>query len=129
LVSNLGTWMHEAAGAWMMTTLAPSPLLVALMQTAASLPFFLLAFPAGALADIIDRRRLLLWTQTWMLASAAALGVLTLAGVVTPRLLLGLTFTLGIGSAMTGPAWPASTPGPGSRTPLPPALPPGRAAL
>jgi len=104
LVSNLGTWMHEAAGAWMMTTLASSPLLVALMQTAASLPFFMLAFPAGALADIVDRRRLLLWTQTWMLASAAALGVLTLAGLVTPPMLLGLTFTLGIGSAMTGPA-------------------------
>jgi MFS family permease len=122
LVSNLGTWMHEAAGAWMMTTLAPSPLLVALMQTAASLPFFLLAFPAGALADIVDRRRLLLWTQTWMLASAAALGVLTLAGVVTPSLLLWLTFTLGIGSAMTGPAWQAITPELVSRADLPAAV-------
>ena len=60
LVSNLGTWMHEAAGAWLMTTLSASPLLVALMQTAASLPFFLLAFPAGALADVVDRRRVLL---------------------------------------------------------------------
>jgi MFS family permease len=121
-VSNLGTWMHEAAGAWMMTTLAPSPLLVALMQTAASLPFFLLAFPAGALADIIDRRRLLLWTQTWMLVSAAALGVLTLAGLVTPSMLLGLTFTLGIGSAMTGPAWQAITPELVSRSDLPAAI-------
>jgi MFS family permease len=122
LVSNLGTWMHEAAGAWMMATLAPSPLLVALMQTAASLPFFLLAFPAGALADVVDRRRLLLWTQSWMLVAAAALGVLTLAGVVTPRLLLGLTFALGIGSAMTGPAWQAITPELVSRADLPAAV-------
>ncbi len=122
LVSNLGTWMHEAAGAWMMTKLAPSPLLVALMQTAASLPFFLLAFPAGALADIVDRRRLLLWTQTWMMVAAAALGLLTLAGVVTPRILLGLTFALGIGAAMTGPAWQAITPELVSRTDLPAAI-------
>jgi MFS family permease len=93
-----------------MTTLSPSPLLVALMQTAASLPFFLLAFPAGALADVVDRRRVLLITQGWMLAAAAALGVLTIAGVVTPPVLLGLTFALGIGSAMTSPAWQAITP-------------------
>ena len=110
LVSNLGAWMHEAAGAWLMTTLAPSPLTVALMQTAAALPFFLLAFPAGALADVVDRRRLLLGTQTWMALVAATLGALTLAGMTTPLLLLGLTFALGLGSAMTAPAWQAMTP-------------------
>jgi MFS family permease len=110
LVSNLGTWMHEAAGAWLMTTLAPSPFTVALMQTAATLPFFLLAFPAGALADVVDRRRLLLATQTWMALAAAALGALTLSGRTTPPLLLGLTFTLGIGAAVTAPAWQSMTP-------------------
>jgi MFS family permease len=110
LVSNLGTWMHEAAGAWLMTMLSASPLLVALMQTAASLPFFLLAFPAGALADVVDRRRVLLITQAWMLMAAAALGVATIAGLVTPPVLLGLTFALGVGSAMTSPAWQAITP-------------------
>jgi MFS family permease len=110
LVSNLGTWMHQAAGAWLMTTLSHSPLLVALMQTAASLPFFLLAFPAGALADVVDRRRVLLLTQAWMLLAAAALGVLAIAGLVTPPVLLGLTFALGVGSAMTSPAWQAITP-------------------
>jgi predicted MFS family arabinose efflux permease len=110
LVSNLGTWMHEAAGAWLMTMLSPSPLLVALMQTAASLPFFLLAFPAGALADVVDRRRVLLITQAWMLVAAAALGVLAIAGLVTPLVLLALTFALGVGSAMTSPAWQAITP-------------------
>ena len=122
LVSNLGTWMHEAAGAWMMTTLAPSPLLVALMQTAASLPFFLLAFPAGALADVVDRRRVLLITQSWMLAAAATLGVLTLGGKVTPQILLGLTFALGLGSAMTAPAWQAITPELVPRADLPAAV-------
>jgi MFS family permease len=122
VVSNLGTWMHEAAGAWLMTTLAPSPLLVALMQTAASLPFFLLAFPAGALADVVDRRRLLLASQTWMLLAAATLGVLTLAGRVTPDILLGLTFAIGLGSAMTAPAWQAITPELVSRADLPAAV-------
>ena len=122
LVSNLGTWMHEAAGAWMMTTLAPSPLLVALMQTAASLPFFLLAFPAGAFADVIDRRRLLLISQSWMLVAAGLLGVLTLAGAVTPNILLALTFALGLGSAMTAPAWQAITPELVSRADLPAAI-------
>jgi MFS family permease len=62
-VSNVGTWMHDTSAAWLMTGLAPSPLMVSLMQTATSLPFFLLALPAGALADIVDRRRLLLVTQ------------------------------------------------------------------
>jgi MFS family permease len=122
VVSNLGTWMHEAAGAWLMTTLAPSPLLVALMQTAASLPFFLLAFPAGALADIVDRRRLLLATQGWMLVAAATLGVLTLTGRVTPDVLLGLTFAIGLGSAMTAPAWQAITPELVARADLPAAV-------
>jgi MFS family permease len=82
-VSTIGTWMHDVGAAWLMTTLAPnSPLLVALMQAAASLPFFLLALPAGAIADVVDRRKLLLWTQTWMLVVAALLGVLTLAKVI-----------------------------------------------
>ena len=92
------------------------------MQTAATLPFFLLAFPAGALADVLDRRRLLLATQTWMTLAAAALGVLTLAGMTTPPLLLGLTFALGIGAAMTAPAWQAMTPELVPRADLPAAI-------
>jgi MFS family permease len=71
---------------------------------------FLIGLPAGALADIIDRRRLLLWTQSWMLAAAAALGVLTLAGATTPWVLLALTFALGLGAAMNAPAWQAIVP-------------------
>ena len=110
LISNVGTWMHDVSAGWMMTQLAPSPLMVALMQTATSLPFFLLALPAGALGDVVDRRRVLLVTQTWMLASAAVLGVLTLTGRTTPWILLGLSFSLGLGAAMNGPTLQALTP-------------------
>jgi MFS family permease len=84
--------------------------MVALVQTATSLPFFFLALPAGALADVVGRRRLLLVTQVWMSLAAAALGVLTLAGATTPLALLGLTFAMGIGSALSAPAWMAIIP-------------------
>ncbi len=110
IVSNVGTWMHDTAAAWTMATLAPSPILVSLMQTATSAPFFVLALPAGALADIIDRRRLLLATQAWMLLAAVALGALALGGGLTPDRLLALTFALGIGAAMNAPAWQAMIP-------------------
>jgi len=129
LVSNVGTWMHEAAGAWLMTSIAPTPMLVALMQTASSLPFFLLAFPAGALADVVDRRRVLLATQLWMLAAAATLGGFALAGTVTPWVLLGLTFALGLGAAATAPAWQAIVPDLVPRQELPAAVALGGVAL
>ncbi len=74
VVSNLGTWMQNVGGAWLMTSLTPSPLVVALMQTATSLPMFLGGLPAGALADLVDRRKLLLFAQTWMLVAAGLLG-------------------------------------------------------
>ena len=93
-----------------MASLTTSPMLVALVETAGSLPVVLLALPAGALADVVDQRRLLLITQSWMLVSAAVLGVFTLAGMVTPWLLLLLTFILGLGSAMNGPALQAIIP-------------------
>ncbi len=109
-VSNIGTWMQDLAAGWLMTSLTESRLMVALVQTAVSLPFFLLAFPAGALADIIDRRAFLVFTNAWMLISAALLGVVTLSGAITPWTLLGLTFALGMGNAMMRPAWGASIP-------------------
>src|SRR5215471_15277787 len=90
VVSNVGTWMHNVGAAWLMTSLAPSPTMVALVQAATSLPVFLVGLLAGALADIVNRRLLLLWTQGWMLASAAVLGILTLLGVTTPWVLLAL---------------------------------------
>lgn len=110
VASNVGTWMHNVGAEWLMTTLAPSPFIVALMQTAETAPAFLLALPAGALADIVDRRRLLLFSQAWMLVAAVGLAVSTLLGVVTPPVLLLLTFGLGLGSAMNAPAWQAIVP-------------------
>src|SRR5437870_13442180 len=80
VASNVGTWMQNVGAAWLMTSLAPSPSMVALVQAATTLPVFLLALLAGALADVVDRRRLLLITQSWMLLAAASLGVLTIIG-------------------------------------------------
>jgi MFS family permease len=110
VASNIGTWMHNLGADWLMTSLAPSPLMVALMQTAENAPLFFLALPAGALADIVDRRRLLLYTQVWMLVSAVALGLLTLLGLTTPWILLLLIFSLGLGAALNAPAWQAIVP-------------------
>jgi MFS family permease/quinol monooxygenase YgiN len=109
--SSVGTWMHDVGAAWLMTSLAPnSPFWVALMQAAGSLPFFLLALPAGAISDIVDRRKMLLITQSWMCLMAITLGVLTLTNQMTPALLLGLTFALSLGTSMNLPAWQATMP-------------------
>ena len=109
-VSSVGTWMQDTAGTWLMTVLTTSPLLIALMQTAASLPVLFLGLLAGATADIYERRRLLIFWQCWMLGSVAILAVLTFVGVVSPVTLLLLTFMLNIGSAMNNPAWQAIVP-------------------
>src|SRR5216683_1172669 len=110
VVSNIGTWMQDVGESWLMTSLTPSPVLVALVETAGSLPVVLLALPAGALADIVDRHRLLLVMQIWMVVAAGAMGVLALMGQMTPARLLSLTFLLGIGTAMSNPVWQAITP-------------------
>ncbi len=109
-VSSLGTWMQDTAGTWLMTALTTSPLLIALMQTAASLPILILGLLAGATADIFDRRKLLLFWQAWMLASVAILAVLTFLGHISPWALLAFTFLLNIGAAMNNPAWQAIVP-------------------
>jgi predicted MFS family arabinose efflux permease len=110
LASNIGTWMQNVGASWLMTTLTMSPLLVALMQTATSLPVFLIGLPAGAVADVADRRKLLLVTQGWMLFVAIVLGILTIFNLITAELLLLLTFLLGLGAAMNAPAWQAIVP-------------------
>jgi MFS family permease len=110
LVSNVGTWMQSVGAVWQVGTVSGSPALVALVQTAVSLPIVLLALPAGAAADVLDRRRLLLSTQTWMLISAAALCAATLAGVASPAVVLACTFLLGLGNAANAPAWQATIP-------------------
>jgi MFS family permease len=109
-VSNIGTFMQGVGAVWVMLELRQSPAVVALVQTAVALPVLLLGVPAGALADLVDRRRLLLATQCLMLAAAAALAVLTWAGGITPAVLLALTCALGVGTALNGPAWQAVQP-------------------
>lgn len=110
IASNMATWMHDVGAAWLMTSLAPSPFMVSLVQAAASLPLFVFALPAGACADVFDRRRLLLITQAWMLIAAASLAWLTAAGIQDPYLLLGFTCAIGIGAAFNAPAWQAIVP-------------------
>ena len=122
VVSNGGTWMQDVGESWLMTSLTASPVLVALVETAGSLPVVLVALPAGALADIVDRRRLLLVMQVWMFVAAGAMGVLALMGQVTPGRLLWLTFLLGIGSAISNPVWQAITPELVSSSDLPAAI-------
>lgn len=109
LVSVLGTATHEVAAGWLMTSLHPDPLLVALVSVASSLPFFLLVLPAGALSDLFDRRRYLLATQSLMAVSAGALAWLTARGSVDAVGLLALTFLLSVGAALNSPAWHAVT--------------------
>src|SRR5438034_9916605 len=106
LVSDLGAWMHEVGEAWLMTSLSPSPMVVALLQSADGLAVFLVALPAGALADIVDRRRLGILTQALLAVGAAVLSILTFAGAMTPPRMLGLAFLMGIGAAMDGALWP-----------------------
>ncbi|MGI4870107.1 MAG: MFS transporter [Janthinobacterium lividum] len=109
LVSNVGTWMQNVAGVWLVTTLTTSALLVALMQTATSMPAFLLSMPAGAIGDLIDRRRLLLFTQGFMAVVALGLGAFALLGGITAIDVLGFTFVLGMGAALNGPIWQTVT--------------------
>jgi MFS family permease len=104
-VVSLGVWFQNTGAGWLMTTISPDALTVSMVQAATIMPIFLLALPAGALADILDRRRFILATQTWMLGAAAVLSALTYAGIMSPFLLLALTFAIGIGSAMNSPAW------------------------
>ena len=102
--------MQNLGAGWLMTQLTMSPLMVSLVQAAATLPVFLVILPAGALADMMDRRRLLLVTQGWMVLASGTLGLLTLTGLVGPWVLLLLTFMLGLGAVMNDPAWQAITP-------------------
>jgi MFS family permease len=103
--SNVGSWMQTVGAQWLMLSLTTSAVPVALIQTASSLPVLLFAVPAGAVGDLVDRRRLILWTQAAMLLAAAALGALTLAGLATPWLILALVFALGSGQALNSPTW------------------------
>lgn len=109
-VSNVGTWMNDAASAWLMTSLTTKPLLVALVQAASTLPIFLLALPAGALADIVDRRFYLLMLQSSMAIIAVGLTLVVFFHHISPISLLFFTFGLGACSALVAPAWQAFIP-------------------
>ena len=122
LVSDIGAFMQSVGAAWLMTSLTTSVTYVALIQTAAALPFFLLALPAGAIGDIFDRRKLILGTEMWMAAVAILLAVTTFAHAMTPWLLLILTLGFSLGDALESPAWRAIFPDLVSKEDLPPAL-------
>jgi MFS family permease len=110
VVSYTGTWMQNVGAGWLMTQMTMNPFMVGLVQAAGALPVFLVILPAGALADMVDRRRFLLVTQGWMVLASATLGILTLTSCVGPWVLLLFTFLLGLGSVMNDPAWQAITP-------------------
>jgi MFS family permease len=110
LASNIGTWMQTVGAQWLLVEQSGTDTLVAVVQTASTLPIVLLALPSGALADTFDRRRLLMAVQAFLVVVGCVLTVLTLAGRMPPTLLLTLTFVLGAGQALTGPAWQAVIP-------------------
>ncbi|MGV0836736.1 MFS transporter [Mycolicibacterium thermoresistibile] len=109
-VSNLGTWMQTVGAQWMLVENPAAEVLVPLVQTATTLPIMLLALPSGVVADLVDRRRLLLTTQSVMAAAVATLAALTAAQLTTPTVLLTLLFLIGCGQALTAPAWQAIQP-------------------
>src|SRR5438046_3616329 len=108
--SDIGTFMQTVGAAWLMVSLGAGPMYVALTQTASALPFFVFALPAGAIGDIVDRRRLILYTEFWMAGVATVLAIATIAGLMSPWLLLGLTFALSAGDAIEAPTWRALLP-------------------
>lgn len=110
IISNIGTWMQTVGATWLMGDLNSSPIMVALIQAASSLPTFFFSIPAGALADLFDRRKVLILTQLLMMIAAAILGLITWNHTVTiPKLFL-LTILLGIGAAIHAPTWQAIIP-------------------
>jgi len=122
VISNTGTWMQNAAAGWLMTGLDPNPLVVALVQVATTLPMFLFGIPAGALADILDRRKLLIGVQFALTAIVTVFSLLVWLNRITPASLLGFTFLMGAGAALIAPAWQAIVPQLVPRDEMPPAV-------
>jgi predicted MFS family arabinose efflux permease len=122
VVSNIGGWMYNVASGWLMTSLDPDPLIVSLVQVANNLPMFLFAIPAGALADIADRRRLLIFGEAAITITSTAFAVLVWLHLITPLSLLLFSFVVTIGSAITAPGWQAVVPQLVSKADLPAAV-------
>lgn len=120
--SNVCMWMNDVAAAWRMTSLTTSPTLIAMVQTASSMPVFLLGLPSGALADIVDRRRYFMVAQVWIAANAAVIYSVSVLGLLTAPVLLALVFTNGMGLAMRWPVYAAILPELLSRQELPAGL-------
>ena len=120
--SNVSMWMNDVAAAWVMTGLTSSPTLIALVQTASSLPVFLLGLPSGAAADIVDRRKYFMACQVWLACVALLIYLVAAAGALRPVILLMLVFMNGIGLAMRWPVYAAIIPELVSRDQLSPAL-------
>jgi len=110
LVSNVGAWMYSAASGWLMTSLNPDPLIVALVQAANTFPIFLLALPAGAFADTFDKRKYLIVVESLYTAVSAIYAAIVWLGLATPSNLLLFTLLIGAAGALTTPAWQAVTP-------------------
>ena len=110
MAANLTLWMNDVAAAWLMTSLTTSATMIALVTAASSMPVFVLGLPSGALADIVDRRRLFLFTQAWVACVAAVLYVASVTGRLGPELLLVLVFANGIGLAIRWPVYAAILP-------------------
>lgn len=110
VLGNVGSFMRDVASSWLVTDLSSNPSAVALMQTAATLPVFLLAIPAGVLSDILDRRRFLIFVQILLASVSGTLLLLSQSGALTVEYLLALTFIGGIGGALMGPTWQSIVP-------------------
>ena len=110
VVSNIGSWMYNAAAAWLMTSLSTDPMMVSLVQVASNLPIFLFALPAGAIADVVDKRRFLLIAETSYAVVAVVFAALVTWNLVTPAILLVFVFVLGAGTAIMAPPYQSIVP-------------------
>ena len=122
VVSGVCVSAHDTAATWMMNTLTPSKFLISVMATVASLPLFFFTLPAGSLADLVDRKKLLCAMNLWLAFSAGMLAVLGVIGLLNPYVILACVFLIGVGFAFSAPAWSAVIPEVVSNEELPSAV-------
>lgn len=122
LLSGSAVSAYDMAATWLMNTMAPSPLFISLMSTFATLPFFLFTVPAGVLADMSDRKKLLCFMNLWLTVAAAGLAIANSFDLANPYLILGTVFLLGIGLAFNAPAWTSIIPQVVTKEDLPSAI-------